>query len=351
MSTLESLLDSILADELAAARAAERAIGYVGCDIPIDLLLASGRYACHLPWLADRRTPFSDRWLETSFMPWARSMLEDWAAGRFDFFECVIFFRGDDSAQRLYYYVCELQRRGHLAGPQALIFDVAKIHRESSIQRTIAAVQRLAERLEISERQMRDGIEAADRQRDLLTGLDNHRGAPGSLYERIGRASLFADLDNALSESAFAPRAESKRVLLAGAAPPDDRLHLAVEATGWVVTGESHERSLQRLGPKIGNQHDDAATAIGHQTHALALGSRSFVDRASLLNEAVIRADADAVLLWLIEEDEALTWSVPAERAALDAVEMPVLVATRRRWDASDGIAEEFSGFLEGLGV
>ena len=35
-----------------------------------------------------------------------------WLQGDLDHLEAVVFARGDDSGQRLYYYLCELQRRG-----------------------------------------------------------------------------------------------------------------------------------------------------------------------------------------------------------------------------------------------
>src|SRR5690606_23352060 len=111
------------------ARRSAAPVAYVGCDLPPDLALATERTFSHLPWRAGRATPWADRWLERSFPGWARSMLEDWAAGEYDFFDAVIFSRGDDATQRLYYYVCELQRRGRLGGPRPLVLDVACIPR------------------------------------------------------------------------------------------------------------------------------------------------------------------------------------------------------------------------------
>jgi hypothetical protein len=58
---------------------------------------------------------------------------------------------------------------------------------------------------------------------------------------------------------------------------------------------------------------------------------------------------AGAVLLWLTREDEALAWKVPAQRAQLAAARIPALVMTARRWDGSDGAADEIQRFLENL--
>jgi len=88
----------------------------VGPLLPHDLFAASGRYAGPLGWTLDRPMPFAAEWMENRFAPWAASILEDWAAGAFDAHEAVVFARADDSAQRLYYYLCELRRRGVMTG-------------------------------------------------------------------------------------------------------------------------------------------------------------------------------------------------------------------------------------------
>jgi len=347
MADIDRAIASILADELALPRAADNPIAYVGCDIPAELLIASGRVVSHLPWDAERKTPVADRWLEGGFAPWARSMLDDWAAGRFDFFEHVVFSRGDDSAQRLYYYVCELQRRGVISGPAPQIFDIAKIDRPSSIRRSIAAVVRLAERLEIDEASLRESIDVANRRRRIFADVASSRTEPGRLYEQIARASLFADIDDLLGNADFGASKNVRHVLLAGSAPPDDRLHRIVEAAGWDVGGELHERPLDRLGPENHAIGDGAASAIGEHVHQLNFGARGFANRARQIIEAARMAKADAVILWLIEQDEALTWSVPGQMRALSEAGIPVLLATRRRWDARDGIADEIAAFLD----
>ena len=56
--------------------------------------------------------------------------------GAFDDLHAVVFSRADDASQRLFYYVRELQQRGLLQGPRALVFDIALIPRESSLAHT-----------------------------------------------------------------------------------------------------------------------------------------------------------------------------------------------------------------------
>ena len=62
MHTIDQSLDSLLHDPL-QAMAAGGGLGYVGLDIPPDLLLAAPRGSCHLPWRFMRDTPRADEWL------------------------------------------------------------------------------------------------------------------------------------------------------------------------------------------------------------------------------------------------------------------------------------------------
>ncbi|WP_442679243.1 2-hydroxyacyl-CoA dehydratase [Sphingomonas sp. ASY06-1R] len=345
MMMLDTLVDRTLADPLAAARAAPRAIGYVGLDIPEDLLAASGRFALHLPWDADRPTPKADGWLENGFAPWARSILEQWAAGAFDFIDHVIFSRGEDSAQRLYYYVTELQRRGLIAGPKPLIFDVARIRRDSSAAHSILATRKLADKLDVTEQALSHGIAAANRRRTFFQSIAQTRSGSGRRYERIARAALFAPLEDATVDTLGAPSHIAKRVLLAGTAPPDDRIHAAVETAGWQVSGEAHERALDRLGAPIAVDGDPFA-AIGRRAQAARFNARSFDDPAAALLEAARQARADAVILWLIEQEESMVWHVPPQIATMAQAGIPMLVLTRRRWDGNDGAAAEIAAWL-----
>jgi hypothetical protein len=349
MTTAAVHIDSVLADPLALARQADFAIGYVGLDIPEDILAAPGLYAAHLPWVPGRKTPGADKWLEESFPGWARSMVEDWLAGEFDFLRFVVFSRGDDTSQRLYYYLCELRRRGIVAGPEPLIFDIAHIRKASSLEWTIAAVRQLAQELGLDEAALQAGIETANRRRAVLQELAANRNAPGHAYERIARSMLFAPLENLDLVLTPTTRELPGRLLLVGSSPPDDRLHRAAEAAHWSVVGEAYDRCLERLGPAIAAGPKSAAERIGRHIHGSEIGPRSFHDHAARLLELADRSRARAAVFWLVEEDEAIAWDLGGSRQALESAHLPLLVLSRRKWDCSDAPEAEITTFLGGL--
>ena len=345
---LTAALAATLTDPLAAFERESRPLAYVGFDVPPDVLFATGRPFCHLPWRKGRATPRADRWLESAFPGWARSILEDWLDGAFDRFERVIFTRGDDAAQRLYYYICELQRRGIAAGPVPCIFDVAMIRREASVAHCERALRTLLAELEVGTEALHEGIARADRQRAQFIQLDSERHARGHIFENIARASLFRDLSPLLHDTILEPAPPARRVLLAGSVPPDDAFHRAVESIGWNVVGEAHQMSLTRHGAPLGNAGDPVARLARH-CNALGGGARYFGNREAQLLATAHTVAAEAVVLWLTDEDEALAWHVARQRAALAEANMPNLVLTRRRWDGSDGAAEQICKFLQEL--
>lgn len=290
-------------------------IATVGPCLPYDLLQATGRHAGPLPWRLDRPTPRADEWLESKFPGWARSILEDWAEGRFDQHSSVVFSRADDAAQRLYYYVCELQRRGLVGGPKALILDVAKIPRASSEAHTIEAVRRLAREFGLDDDALEAGIAETNRRRKAST-------------------------DDART---------NRTCLIVGTPPPQRLLHVAVIGAGFLPVGPTLAEVWADLGPAVDEASGDPAAAIGRQVHGRHDERRGFGDAARSTLELVQGHDVKAAVLWYGEEDEVRVWSLPHVREALADAGLPLLVMTRRDEAARDGAPDEIRAFLEGL--
>lgn len=288
-------------------------IGTLGPCLPIDLLAASGRLRGLLPWQLHRDTSRADGWLESRFPRWARSILEDWAEGRFDDLELVVFSRADDVVQRLYYYICELQRRGIVGGPKPLIFDVAKIPRATSEAHTVASVRRLAGELGLEDAALSSGIAAIN-------------------SERARRA----------------PATTQQGCLLAGTPPPHDLLHEATRGAGFVPLGPTLDEEWRDPGPPVATDADPA-TAIGRQVHARWNALRGFDDLRARTAASAAQHGVHAAVLWYPEEDEARIWSVPRVRQALAEAGVPTLAMTRRDELGRDGAPGEIRAFLEGL--
>ncbi|HTC43591.1 MAG TPA: 2-hydroxyacyl-CoA dehydratase family protein [Steroidobacteraceae bacterium] len=347
--SVEERLSAVLGDPLGAA-AAGGALGFVGLDIPPDLLLAHGAVSCHLPLRLPRDTSRTSRWLESSFPPWAHSILESWWQGEFRCFDHVIFSRGDDVCHRLYYYICELQRQGRITGPQPLVFDVARIPRASSRRYTAQSLRELASRLGIEPAAMRRGVLKANAWRRLFGDIRRQRRGLGSFYERLVRASLYTDPCHLLQDWKPDDREPSHGgIVLGGSSPPDDRIHLAVEQAGCAVVEELYDRGLHRLGFEVDATAQDLPQVVADRWLDHHLTPRDLSDSAAALLEAVQRTRAVAAILWCTREDEALAWQVAAQRTALERSGVPALVLVARSWAFDDGADEQIRSFLEGV--
>ncbi len=361
MNALERLVDEALREPLASARARTgdggRAIGYVGGDVPVELIAAANAFALRLPSFADREGSAAGRYLESRFAPDIRSVAEQYLQGEFDFLDAIVLSRADDSAQRLYYYLSELRRQQLVRGPTPLIFDLTKIPRETSRAHSRAATARLAAELGTNAQNLPPAIERRNRRRSLCAALAGLRLAAnsvrGSVAERIARAADRCDADR--YDAAFADCVSSletvaagPRLVLIGSVPPDERLHAAVEAAGGNIVAE--------WGEHIPGGAQDSPIAAAGSLDAVAdhyysrpAGLRAFVDRAAAVKDLAQAARADGAIIWLVEQEEALIWDVPAQLSALSAAAVPVLSLARRRWDGADALAE-VSAFTRALG-
>lgn len=287
---------------------AVRPVASLGCDLPLELLAATGRFAGPLAFDAERPTPWAERWLESKFAPWTFQILEDWASGALDHLGEVVFSRGDDSCQRLYYYVCELRRTGRIAGPEPLIFDLGHIPRASSAGATVEAVRRLAGRLEVTEAALAEALSLAPPAETAPPGLAG--------------------------------------CVLAGTLPPDRRVHAAVERSGWAAHGRTLPESWQTRAVPLVEEGGDAFERLGRRLHAAREGPRAFDDRIAALLARIGETGSRAAILWFCEHDEAEVWHAPAMRRALDEAGIPNLILTRRDWRLADGAADEIAAFL-----
>jgi hypothetical protein len=339
--------DQVLHSSLPAP--GQRGIGFVGADIPVELLLATGRPFGHLPWQAGAATPQADKWLESSFPGWARSILEQWFAGAFDALDCVVFSRADDAAQRLCYYMRELQARGVLAGPALHLLDLALIDRPTSLAHGAAAIDELARQLDIDAAAWPQAIARANALRTSLFNLNADRSGDGVAYARLFRAALWSD-PTAWIDSFEAPRTQQRvRFLLAGSMPPDERMHEAVESAGGSIVDELHAGGPLRLGPISSLQQAQPSLNIARHLQSHACGPRAFIHRAEQIVARARASRAAGVILWLTKEDEALAWHVPAQTAALREAGIPLLALPASNWLADGGVLDRIADFCRSV--
>ncbi len=361
---LEKLITKTLHDPLASGRShyqeGGKVIGYAGYEIPVELIIAAGAMPLQLSGLMPSDSKLADKYLEESFEPFVRVLTDHYLEGNLDFLRYIILPRSNDSAQRLYYYLCELRRSKGVSGPEPLIYDLAKIPRETSRLYSEQSTRRLAGKIGTIEADLSKAISLRNRRRSLFDALNRarirQRNLQGSFIDRIYRTSDLCDaesfdteLSDWLDKNRSNTRIPGPGLLLCGTAPPDERLHRAVEKGGGNVISEFGSfPSFGAQMPLI--QEGGTISDITGHYYSLNHGTRSFVDRSRLTLSFAQDAEADGVIQWLIEEEETLVWDVPAQIKTLEAADIPFLSLVRRNWDASDGALDEIISFTKSLG-
>jgi benzoyl-CoA reductase/2-hydroxyglutaryl-CoA dehydratase subunit BcrC/BadD/HgdB len=241
--------------------------------------------------------------------------------------------------------------------PAPLIFDLAKIPRDSSKLHSRLATRRLADEIGVVSSALPGAIRERNRRRELFQRAMQMRrldaGIRGSLLDRAFRsadlcdaARFDADFAAWLTQAALPE--SGPRLLLIGSSPPDERLHRAVEEGGGNVVSEGDAYASRSVSSPL-IPVEGSLEAIADHYHALQVSTRAFVDRASTIGRLAEDVAADGVIIWLIEQEDALIWDLPAEMSALQASGVATLRLVRRRWDLSDGALEEVKSFTLGL--
>lgn len=381
--SLPVLLDRILNDPLRVVGLGRRAVGYLGWDVPVELILAAGAEPVHLGELAVDDTALADRFLENSFSAQSRAVAQRWLSGDLDSLEAVVFSRSDDSAQRLYYYLCELQRMGECKGPTPLLYDLARIGRATSIAHTIESTRSLGMALGVDEQRLVGAIQRVADRSALLDELAKLRTAdsvpPGSLANRISRAARSdwsEEFDVSLREWLGRPETVQprKRMLLVGSVPMDERLHNAIEVNGVAVVGEINEArpsdqtrhedqqssnadatagrrlSYGEAMLKSGDSPAGAIERVAHRCHRQTTAAMALLQSPAEIVKAARALRVDGVIVWMLATDTGLAWEAPRIERALREAKLPTLMLTSQPQSLSaDALAqiEQFRHTLE----
>jgi hypothetical protein len=338
-----------------AASTGTRVVGYVGDGVPVSLILAAGALPVRLRGSPGSTHARADAFIESSFSAELAIIAEQWMAGALDFLDAVVFARSDDSGQRLYYYLSELQRRGLFHGPRPLLFDVATLPREASLEHTKKSVRLLAGELHTSVGELDRSLQRVAQRDALLRDLQARRLQPSPLPGSTAWLLHFAAACDWREN--FEPRARQwleqaqvlaapRRILLAGSPPPDDRVHLAVEKCGGSVVLELTESAVE------GEPHGrDAFAVLAGQSQRRESPALSMRRDARWLADLARAQRIDAVILWLCEHDEALPWEVVRQRQSLREAGVPALLLARQPWQISADALTQVTDFLRTPGM
>ncbi|HET7566917.1 MAG TPA: 2-hydroxyacyl-CoA dehydratase family protein [Gaiellaceae bacterium] len=285
------------------ARPPERALGVVGADVPRELVEASGHVALRLAPLADVDRSFADRALGRGVGEAARGILAALLEGAYPV-ERVVLCHDSDHTVRLYTALRRLAPRldlwflDLLHQPRATTdaYDRARLAElagwlggAGDLPGAIAAGNRaraLGPRLAALRREGR--IAGAD----ALALLGAGTALPAARYAEL--------LESALADAPERPRPRAS-VLLLGSEHHDDAVYASVDETGAAVVAETHGWGESLLAGRVDEDGDPLDALVRHYRP----------------RPRVEPDPADVQVAWIAPGDEAVAWSLPAERRRL----------------------------------
>lgn len=362
MSALQEL-SSAYADRSATAarwRSSEHpVIGYVGADVPVELLTAAATVPLRLAGDPTADRTLGDRYLGTGLDPVARSVLSGLLAGAYPI-DCLVVSRDCEASLRLFYAVRELRRvEPALALPETWLVDILHLpHRTTTAYNTVRIAQLRDHLGDWTGRRVDDGvlaaaIEAHDEQRALLAELARLRHArpaamSGTQFLAVvgaGTAMPVADhiklLRALLGEAGATGLAgPGRRAFLTGSSHDTASVYRAIEEHDVTIVGEDHDWGellfTRRTGPL------SAGAAAGTLVEALAeryqyngpSAARSTVRaRAAHAAERSRECGAELLICYARRHDEAPSWDFSRQA---EACELPTIVLQRQSYGEVD---------------
>ena len=327
-------------------------VGYVGADIPRELVEAAGLVPCGSaepgpPILSPSR--FSVR----GSIRRSGASLRPCSAGSCRSTSCS---SGTTRTARCGSTTRSAVSREHDL-PELWFVDLLHLPTETTADYDLGRLQELVAVLErwsgqpVTDESLRAAIREANRTRTLLAQLaELRRDSPPRLSGTAALAvigattTLPAAESNALLEQLLAESHPAvpalRRVYVTGSSHDTLDLYRAIESDGSVIVGEDHDwgealadglvdEAGDPLAAIAARYRSGSATAIRHETNA----------RAEHVAREAEAARADVVVSWIRTGDDALGWGLPALRRALDARGIR-LVAAEQRGPGAESAAE-----------
>ncbi|HLU56334.1 MAG TPA: 2-hydroxyacyl-CoA dehydratase family protein [Pseudonocardia sp.] len=335
-------LTALAADRTAAARewaAAGRPVaGYVGADVPVEVLTAAGFLPVRLTGDPDAPSDPGDRYLGRGLDPVARSVLTRLLDGAYGRLDALVVSHDCEASLRLFYAVRELHRTDPGIGlPPAHLVDVLHLPHRTTTRYVLAKIRQLRAQVErwsgaaVTDDALATAVATHDRVRALLERVAAlRRSRPARLTGTQALAVVAATtalppdraaelLEALLAEADALPEHGGTRVFLTGSSHDHPAVYAALEGAGLLVVGEDHDWGdllhHRRVDPPADPALLELALAERYQHNGPAAAAASIRQRAAHTAAAAAACGAEALVSYVRVHDDAPRWDFPAQRA------------------------------------
>lgn len=344
-------------------------VGTLGWAVPDELIIAAGmtpvRVCAGTPEMNE-----ADKYLEYSFAPASRAQFERLADGTYaQLCDYIAVSDSADVQNRLYYYLREIRR----SEPEKKIPEIYMIDwlfsRHMMYQLwNEKALGRFAEQLEawsgnkISAAALADACALVEENRRALADFNARRagemrvsGAEALVVIGAGffmdKAEHTALVREVTAEAAAWPVISGTRAFYTGGAQEDTAVYKLLEENGLVIVGEDHDFGARSFASALTNG-STIRSLVSKYMLAPATAQKNLVaERVEELLREVREADAQFVVFYNYEYEEAASWDYPSQKRALDERGIGSVLLNKMKYPAAANadLADRIAAAAENL--
>ena len=323
-------------------------IGYVGQDVPVELVTAAGALPVRLAGAPGTDVTVGQTYLGAGVDRWARSVLTRLLAGEYGPLDRLLVARDCEASLRLFYAIRALRRVDPSSAlPETYLVDLLHLPHWTTTRYNRVRVTELVAVLErwTGTRLTPDAIAAAitlhDERRRLLRAVSALRRADPPRLTGVQALAAFgavlpvAEHNELLRDLTGSTVDGRTRVFLTGSAHDTPDVYRVIEDAGCVVVGEDHDWGDLQAVRLVGEPTLDALVER-YQYNGPTAARASISDRAAHTARAAVECGADIVLSYVRANDDAPPWDFPAQAEALRAHGIPAVLVDRQEYGAID---------------
>ncbi|WP_439381105.1 2-hydroxyacyl-CoA dehydratase [Amycolatopsis lexingtonensis] len=313
-------------------------VGYVGADVPVELITAAGLRPRRLAGNPGGDSALGDRYLGRGVDPVARSILTRILTGAYGPLEAIVVSRDCEASLRLFYALRELHRvEPELGLPPVRLVDVLHLPHHTTTRYVHAKIAQLREWLgrwrPITDDDLGAAITAHDTLRRSLGRLADLRRAnrlSGTRFLEVVAATTALPVTEAIAlvdgVSADPRETEGVRLFLTGSSHDGPAVYETLERNGFLVVGEDHDWG-ELLFARTCAAPTELALAERYQHNGPAAPRASIRQRAAHTAAAARACGAEILFSYARIHDDAPPWDFPEQRAATG---LPAVLAERQ---------------------
>lgn len=332
MTALDTLSDAYAQRFDAPWAAVPEAVGYIGLDVPVELISAGGLRPVRI--VADPATRGAEPFAEGAGAPLLRALTAALTEGPYRHLRRLIISTTPSAYAHLHAFLTEVKRTGDgLADLDIHLFDFNRAPSEAMAPVRRGAVETLKAKVEgwagrpIRPADLDQAIALHNRVRTARAGLGILRDARLTGVEALEvfgaadamtPADYLETLNDLLAEAPGYPVVMGRSVVYSGSETVTPLIYQAIEADGAIVVADDQDAGSRSIGPLVAEGAEPIAALAERYFHRDPAPARSTTaERTKYLVDLARSSGAAHVVFNFAPYDHPPAWDYPTQRAVL----------------------------------